>query len=81
MATGSAGSCRSARRSAERARGTGRGWLTARVVAFSAGMLAFFLLAAVLTRMRGEGAAAVRFMLVMAVVFAVLLWLSLDGTL
>lgn len=51
------------------------------MVAFSAGMLAFFLLAAVLTRMRGEGAGAVRFMLVMAVVFAVLLWMSLAGTL
>lgn len=43
------------------------------MIAFSAGMLGFFLLAAVLTRSRQEGPAAVRFMLVMAVVFAVML--------
>lgn len=48
------------------------------MVAFSAGMLGFFLLAAGLTRMRGEGPRAVGFMLGMAVVFAILLWQSLQ---
>jgi hypothetical protein len=43
------------------------------VVAFSAGMLVFFLLAAVLTRILGEGRAAQRFMLVMAGSFAIVL--------
>lgn len=49
------------------------------MVAFSAGMFGFFLLAAVLTRARGEGAGAVRFMLVTAGVFALLLWWSMSA--
>jgi len=42
-------------------------------------MLVFFLLAAVLTRTLGEGRAAVRFMLIMAGIFAVLLLATIRG--
>ena len=49
------------------------------MVAFSAGMLAFFVLAAFLTAMRGEGRGPVRFMIAMAVAFAGLLYLSVSA--
>jgi hypothetical protein len=47
------------------------------MVAFSAGMVFFFVLSIVLTRMLDQGRAAERFMVVMAVVFAVLLVVTL----
>lgn len=49
------------------------------MVVFSAGMVVFFLLSAVLTRTLDQGPRAVRFMLVMAGVFAAVLVLTLLG--
>jgi hypothetical protein len=49
------------------------------MVALSAGMVVFFLLASWLTRMLGQGARAARGMLVAAGVFGLLLVASLVG--
>lgn len=49
------------------------------MVVFSAGMVVFFLLAAILTRTLGEGRRAELFMLLMAGVFTILLVLTVSA--